>query len=80
MSTATAFQELAATASVLCHEIDLCNRLTHALHSEQWNAEQVQLVSNTHATSIAQILHCQRALLLEVLEVEMAAEQKPVIS
>ena len=73
MSTATAFQELAATAVVIIREIDLCNRLAHALPSEQWDAEQVQLVANTHASSIAQILHCQRALLLEALEVEMAA-------
>ena len=70
MSTAIAFQELAATAAILCKEITLCNRLAHALRSEQWDSEQVQLVANTHASSIAQIFHCQRALLLEALEVE----------
>ena len=79
MSTATAFQELAATASVICREIDLCNRLAHALHSEQWDDEQLGLVINTYTAGTMQLMFAQRELMLHVIDTEMAAEQATAI-
>ena len=77
MTLPAILRELAATADLIAREAELCERLGQSIKGA-YNNEQQKLVACTYASGIAQILHCQRALLGEVLDVEMAAARSAV--
>lgn len=72
---ATFREDLLPVAATLSQEAELCAVIAGELNGG-WDNETSALVSFTMASGIAQVLHAQRALLLEVLNTEMAEKQQ----
>ena len=73
---ATFREDLLPVAATLSQEVELCAVIAEELNGG-WHNEASALVAFTMASGIAQVLHAQRALLLEVLDAEMAKKQQP---
>ena len=61
--------DLLPVAATLAQEAEVCAAVSDELQG-QWNNETSALVAFTYASGIAQLLHAQRALLLETLSTE----------
>ena len=74
MSLQSVFQDdLLPIASTIAQEIELCCLMADEVQG-QWNNETNALLSFTLASGVAQLLHLQRACLLETLQSEHAAQ------
>ncbi len=77
MTLADAFcKDLSPIAGAIHKEAVLCAQLA----SEQagfWEEDSERMVSFTYASGVGQIIHLQRALLLEALDLETASALNP---
>ena len=76
MTLENAIDDLADIAETIARESVLCEKLSIAVQG-QWSDEQALLTAITFAGGIAQIHHLERALWIETLEAEIAAENAP---
>lgn len=76
MTLEAAFREdLLPVAATLSQEAEVCCAVTAEI-AGQWTQETSKLVAFTYSSGIAQVLHAQRALLLEILDAEIAEKQQ----
>ncbi len=69
-------QDLEPIAGTLAKEAQICAVLA-SQQLETWDPEASQLIANTYSSGISQLLHFQRALLLEAIAMEQASALHP---
>ena len=69
--------DLLPIATTLADEAQLCCAIATEADGK-WSQETSELVAFTLSSGMAQILHAQRAILLEVFQTEHAARVTPV--
>ena len=69
-------QDLEPIAATLFKEAQICATLA-SQQLETWDPEASQLIANTYSSGLSQVLHLQRALLLEALALETASALHP---
>lgn len=65
-------QDLEPIAATLFKESVICATLA-SQQGENWDPGSEKLIANTYAAGLAQLFHCQRALMLEAIAMEQAA-------
>ena len=68
--------DLEPIAATLAKESVICAVLASE-QGETWDPEASQLIANTYSSGLSQVLHLQRALLLEALALETASALNP---
>ena len=76
MPLAAACSDLENIAATLFKESEICAVLA-SQQLETWDPEAEQLIANTYSSGMSQVLHLQRALLLEALALETAGALNP---
>jgi hypothetical protein len=76
MHLAAACSDLEPIAATIAKESVICAVLA-SQQLETWDPEASQLIANTYSSGLSQVLHFQRALMLEALALETAGAMNP---